>query len=354
MLDYIEHRNRHEQYFKMKGAKMATARKTASGSYRCLAYIGKDENGKRIYKSFTAKTKKEAERKAAEYEKTEKNESTDPTLEAIITEYIENRKNIWSVNTVREYYRTLEKDISELAKLKISEINSEVLQKYVNRNSHLTEKTLKNRMTVITSPLKAYSNERINIVYPQKKKKEIIIPETEQVREILNYVEGTVLELPVMLAAMCGLRRSEICAMPKIVNGYLVIKETRALNKEREWVTQSRTKSESSTRKIKCPDIILKKIEEAGTPYIKCTPGHITKEFHRICKMLGYDFHFHALRHYCASLLMSKGFPDKYIIEYMGHHSDDMVKKVYYHTMKNKREEVENSIYATLNATFSI
>ena len=39
---------------------MATAKKLPSGAYRCLIYIG-DENGKRKYKSFTAKTKKEAE-----------------------------------------------------------------------------------------------------------------------------------------------------------------------------------------------------------------------------------------------------------------------------------------------------
>ena len=45
---------------------MATAKKLPSGAYRCLIYIG-DENGKRKYKSFTAKTKKEAEFKATQF-----------------------------------------------------------------------------------------------------------------------------------------------------------------------------------------------------------------------------------------------------------------------------------------------
>ena len=46
---------------------MATAKKLPSGSWRCLIYTGKDENGKRQYKSFTADSKKEAEFLAAAF-----------------------------------------------------------------------------------------------------------------------------------------------------------------------------------------------------------------------------------------------------------------------------------------------
>lgn len=46
---------------------MATAKKLASGSYRCLVYIGKDASGKRIYKSFTHQDKRKCERIASEY-----------------------------------------------------------------------------------------------------------------------------------------------------------------------------------------------------------------------------------------------------------------------------------------------
>ena len=46
---------------------MATAKKTASGNWRVLAYTGKGADGKRRYKSFTAPTKKEAELLAAQY-----------------------------------------------------------------------------------------------------------------------------------------------------------------------------------------------------------------------------------------------------------------------------------------------
>ena len=46
---------------------MATAKKLPSGEWRIQKYIGKDDNGKRIYKYFTASTKKEVEYLAAEF-----------------------------------------------------------------------------------------------------------------------------------------------------------------------------------------------------------------------------------------------------------------------------------------------
>ncbi len=45
---------------------MATAKKLPSGKYRCLIYDYTDQSGKRHYKSFTAKTKKDAELAAAQ------------------------------------------------------------------------------------------------------------------------------------------------------------------------------------------------------------------------------------------------------------------------------------------------
>ena len=51
---------------------MATARKLPSGNYRCRVYLGK-VNGKDAYKSFTAPTKKEAERIKEEKEISDEN-----------------------------------------------------------------------------------------------------------------------------------------------------------------------------------------------------------------------------------------------------------------------------------------
>ena len=44
---------------------MSEARKLPSGKWRNQLYVGRDANGKRIYESFTADTKREADRLAA-------------------------------------------------------------------------------------------------------------------------------------------------------------------------------------------------------------------------------------------------------------------------------------------------
>ena len=43
------------------------ARKLPSGSWRARLFLGEDEHGKKHYKSFTAATKREAERLALTY-----------------------------------------------------------------------------------------------------------------------------------------------------------------------------------------------------------------------------------------------------------------------------------------------
>ena len=70
---------------------MATAKRLPSGNWRCLAYVGKDVT-KTGYKSFTAPTKKEAERLALEYE-----QSVQPvpaiTVQEAVRQYIASKQN---------------------------------------------------------------------------------------------------------------------------------------------------------------------------------------------------------------------------------------------------------------------
>ena len=75
---------------------MAKAKKLPSGSWRVNQYVGKDENGKRIYKSFTASTKKEAEFIAAEYVMKARHSKVPQniTLGEAMERYIESKSNI--------------------------------------------------------------------------------------------------------------------------------------------------------------------------------------------------------------------------------------------------------------------
>ena len=83
---------------------MAKAHKLPSGTWRCVA-SWTDEYGKHKQKSFTAKTKQEAEFLASKY-LTEKKHSLLPenkTLDDLMTSFIDNRSNLLSPSTVIAY-----------------------------------------------------------------------------------------------------------------------------------------------------------------------------------------------------------------------------------------------------------
>ena len=63
---------------------MAKAKKLPSGNWRVRIYIGADDSGKHVYKSFTAGTKKEAEFLAAEYNLKRKEKPKDVTVGNVI------------------------------------------------------------------------------------------------------------------------------------------------------------------------------------------------------------------------------------------------------------------------------
>lgn len=325
----------------------ANAKKLKSGNWRCLAYIGKDRDGKRIYKSFTAPTKKEAELMALTFtgEEKEKNDNN-ITLGEIVDRYIDSKSNILSASTIREYRRIRENSYSSLFCMKACDITSSVLQSYINRESRsVSPKTVKNRFGLILSAYKDYDPEKyFHIRYPGKIKPDIQIPSSDDIKRIIEYVKDTDMEVPVLLGAYVGLRRSEICAIDKVVNGMIPITKVMLLDDSGKWIVQNRTKTQAGNRLAYPPTDVLEVIKKTKLP-ISLNPNQISLRFRSITKALGLpNYRFHDLRHYYASALMSAGIPDKYVMERIGHATDNMLKSVYQHTMKEKNMEINSII----------
>lgn len=117
---------------------MATAKKLPSGAYRCLIFTGKDANGKRQYKSFTADTKKEAEYLASQYllevEQKKKRKSERLFCDEL-DGYITRKEAVLSPSTIKGYkniQRMLEKDFSNFYNKKISDMEQEDVQIVIN------------------------------------------------------------------------------------------------------------------------------------------------------------------------------------------------------------------------------
>lgn len=332
---------------------MATAKKLPSGQYRVLIYIGKYNNGKRKYKSFTAGTKKEAEYLASEYlmANKAKNEPLSITLGEAYDKYIDSKEYILSPSTVREYKRARRADFNKLMNLPLRDLTNDVVQSAVNESA-LTHswKTIRNACGLLSSVLKVYYPDfRLDIATPKKTKNEIYIPTDEQVKTILTEVRGTEMEVPVLLSAFGSLRRSEICALDILDGCTIHVNKAMVQNEYKEWVIKQ-PKTLSGDRYVVLPEFVVDILNKNRLPngrFTELVPEQITKKFAIALKHVGIPrFKFHALRHYNASIMLAMGVPDKYAAARGGWGSTEVMKQIYQHLIDDKKIEVDQMLNA--------
>lgn len=329
---------------------MAKAKKRPSGSWRVQLYVGADPvTGKRKYKSFTADTKKEAEYIAAQYRMgIEQKQKSPLTFKQAAEEYIALRSNVLSPWTVTSYKRILAHDLPSLHKLPLSDLDQDVIQRFINMYSlDHSPKTVRNVHAFITRIIGVhYPNIKFTTTLPSKIKHQITIPTDDQILLAIQSADGY-MPLIIRVASSLGLRRAEICALTwaDISNGSLNIDKALAKNPEKQWVLKA-PKSFAGTRTVTVPPALLSLIlssrpEDAldSDRIFPVNPDYITKHWYLLCKSLGFSCRFHDLRHYNASVMLSLGVPDKYAMQRMGHATTNMLKTVYQHLINEKEKQ---------------
>lgn len=93
---------------------MAKAKKLPSGNWRVNQFICRNENGKQVFESFTAPTKKEAEYLAAEFALKNKKPREARTLGEAIDLYIASREGILSDTTIAGYQKIRRNDFQDI------------------------------------------------------------------------------------------------------------------------------------------------------------------------------------------------------------------------------------------------
>ena len=342
---------------------MATARKLPSGNYRCRVYLGKVD-GKDVYKSFTAPTKKEAELNAAKYlAEHDSSKKSIPkkqiTFYDALSSYILKRKAVLSPSTVRDYeslQRNIEKKFPQFSNMKVCDITQDDVQTVVNDLSKkLSPKTVRNYHGIIS----AIIGEEIVLktAMPQKDPKKLYIPTDNDIQKLVSAIEDSEIEIPILLGAFGMMRRSEICALTlddiDFKSNTIYVGKACVKGPDKKWHIKV-TKNESSARYVHVPDFIIEKIKKRG--YItKYKPGSVTDTFKEVLRKYNIpDFRFHDLRHYSASIRHALKIPDAYIMEEGGWKTDTVLKTVYRHAMKDKTNEMTeialnhfNELYAT-------
>lgn len=186
----------------------------------------------------------------------------------------------------------------------------------------------------------------------------------EEINALLAIVRGTKLEIPVLLGAFYGLRRSEVLGLKWDAIDFeantLEIRHILTqsyLDGKKVLVQADRAKNKSSLRTLPLiPEIRDRLLEIKGQQEVykklcgRCynkeylgylcvdevgnilRPNYISESFPKLLKANGMrPIRFHDLRHSCASLLLANGVPMKQIQEWLGHSDFSTTANIYAH-----------------------
>lgn len=206
--------------------------------------------------------------------------------------------------------------------------------------------------------------------------------DTEQIMTLLDRTVGHKLFVPILIAALLGLRRSEIVGLKwssiNFSNGLISIREKAVSVKGRD-IDMKKMKSQASYRTLILPPVLLqmlskiKETQNAVKPFVaielrqnfkyvcidivdrkgeRLTTGQITNGFIRLIDKLEMPtIRFHDLRHSCATFLLHNGCNMKQVQAWLGHSSYNTTAKYYTHVdIRDKEQAAEaiNMLFATL------
>ena len=186
----------------------------------------------------------------------------------------------------------------------------------------------------------------------------------DELNKLFEAVAGTKLELPGLLGAFYGLRRSEIVGLKwsaiDFEQNTITISHTVTscnLDGKCVIVAKDTTKTKSSRRTLPLVPYFHEKLlavkaqqernqKLCGRSYNRefleyiCVddigdrfkPNYITSQFPKLLERNGFrKIRFHDLRHSCASLLLASGVPMKHIQEWLGHSDFSTTANIYAH-----------------------
>lgn len=326
-----------------------TAKRLPSGNYRCQVYSHTTSAGKRVYESFTAPTKQEAEAKAIAYrQKRQRIMNKDLTVGEAVRKYIEVNDGTLSESTIAGYTRYLP-CVDKIGHLRIQNLSQDELQAFVSTISQKHKpKYVKNIMALIKPAVKMFRPDvelRYNL--PQHVRKKTRVPNDDEIARLMQAANR---RMKLCIALGCSsMRRAEICAVQlkdvcKVDDGLYKIDIHRDCVKDKngKWVYRDVPKTEESDRYVHIPQAAYDLIDAENPEdlIVDILPNSITQGFDRLTKRLGINMTFHTTRHYYASMMAYLGVPDFATAEMGGwKHVDQVMKEIYQGVSEEKRRQ---------------
>lgn len=360
-----------------------------SGRINRLIYVGTRSDGTRRYESFTADTAAQADADAKAFRLKVRElrrqgvavediprddvpvKPSGRTVGDALALYIDSCDAAGlSPSTLLGYRRIAARASQAILGASVDTLTIDGIQEYINAQARrgLSSKTVRNEISLIISALRTarpdLNSQQLRL--PRAKSVEMQIPTTADVSRMLTATQGTPLYVPILLAALLGLRRSEICALSwsdiNFKRRTIHIHAAEVKN-DAGGFTIKGTKTRAGDRIIAIPSHVAAQLRKARTlsPRVTdLTPDAITRRYERLLDRLTNAHHpripgrFHDLRHYHASVMIAVGAPDKYISADMGHSSMDMVRRVYGHVMADRQHEINDQMEAQAAALFGV
>lgn len=342
---------------------MAKAKKLPSGSWSVNQYVGKDANGKRIYKRFTADSRREAEYQASEYLARHKScVRTDMSVGEAIDRYIESKDSVLSPTTISSYHKIRRNYLQDLMNIPLHRLTREDVQKSVNDEAKRhSAKTVICAHGLLSSALRMFAPDFvIRTTLPRKVKPlRRDLPTSE---EVMSVMHGDAAELPVLLALCLCLRMSEVRGIRKdAIKGDMLSIERVIVTVDGYHIEKELAKTDATRRIERLPDFLRQMILDQPTDYATTLTGQaIYKRFTRRMASAGFDgVRFHDLRHISASDMHSHGISDKVAAERGGWAGTQTMREVYQHSFGTDRQKADDIMLnyysvlydATRNAT---
>lgn len=338
---------------------MVTPKKTPSGKWRARVYLGRREDGRPVYGSVTADTKKQCINEAALLKAKGVPREVKPsaTLGELIDRYIESSETL-SPTTLAGYRKIRRTMFQDLMPMKISDLSDESLQRAINaemrrksrRGHNVSAKSIRNAYGLVRAVLGAYTSYVPRVKLPELPPRFLELPEPDFV---IQAVRGTDIELPCMLALWLSLSMSEVRGLKysSIRRGCIYVDQV-VVDVDGIPVEKANAKVASRNRVLKLHPRLLDLIRRT-TDYSKYEAGRIFDDYlvpfreyqirRKLNKLLP-GVSFHQLRHMNASVMLKLGVPDKYAMERGGWSTDRTMKTVYQHTFSSERQRIDDLV----------
>lgn len=350
---------------------------------------GKDENGKRIRRQPTFKTKSEANKALKEFEANKtKGTLVKPKSETVgewLTYWLTSiASNSCEESTLYGYKNIVNRHIiPSLGEIPLQKIKPQQIQNYYNdklndEESPLSENTVRKHHALLKTAFQVavqqdmlISNPLDKVIKPKYIRPEINVYNAEEMKKLFKATEGTRLEVVIWILGMTGIRRSELCGLKwnniDFNNKIISIKNTR-INVGTKIIEKNRTKNISSTRKISISDELIDVLNkerqsqsenkellgkhyidndyvivmENGKPY---RPNYLSELFTKFINNNNLPpITLHGLRHSLASVANNAGINLYEISKILGHSNTSTTSKIYISMFDDTHKESMDAI----------